>query len=184
MRIGREFLKPVKTPLIGFTGEAVESEGIITLPLTAGERPQQTTVMIDFLVFPTEHGVGRVQGDQGVARQCYVASLKGKTKSSETLAIESLEPEDKGQKSGEPVEDLVSIPLYEGNQEKIVKIGSLLDEDVNDLIAQLDYFRIQHVPQTENAKVDALSKLATSPYHELIKTVPVEILPNRSIEED
>ncbi|KAK6142550.1 hypothetical protein DH2020_022898 [Rehmannia glutinosa] len=126
--------------------------------------------------------------NQGVARQCYVASLKGKTKSSEALAIESLEPKDKGQKSGEPVEDLVSIPIYGGNQEKVVKIGSLQDEDylrkVKDLIAQLDYFRIQHVPRTENAKADALSKLATSPYHELIKTVPVEILPNRIIEED
>ncbi|KAK6146452.1 hypothetical protein DH2020_020321 [Rehmannia glutinosa] len=146
MSIGRELLKPVKTPLVGFTREVVEPEGIITLPLIAGDRPQQATVMIDFLVvrvpssynvilgrpglnkmraivstyhmlmqFPTKHGVGRVRGDQGVARQCYVTSLKGKTKSSETLAIESLEPEDKGQKSGELVEDLVSIPLYEGN---------------------------------------------------------------------
>ena len=43
-------LRPVKTPLYGFSGEQVEAEGMIALPVTMGEVPAQTIRMINFLV--------------------------------------------------------------------------------------------------------------------------------------
>ena len=43
-------LRPVKTPLYGFTGERVDVEGLITLPVTMDEVPRQVIRMIDFLV--------------------------------------------------------------------------------------------------------------------------------------
>ena len=43
-------LRPVKTPLYGFTGERVDAEGLITLPVTMDEVPHQVIKMIDFLV--------------------------------------------------------------------------------------------------------------------------------------
>ncbi|CAA0839390.1 Unknown protein, partial [Striga hermonthica] len=66
MKIGRERLRPVKTPLMGFTGETVEPEGIITLPLTAGDSPQQTTVMMDFLVVKVPSGYNVILGRPGL----------------------------------------------------------------------------------------------------------------------
>ncbi|KAK6145245.1 hypothetical protein DH2020_022065 [Rehmannia glutinosa] len=74
MRIGRELLKLVKTPLVGFTGEAVEPEGIITLPLTAGERPQQTTVMIDFLVVWVPSSYNVILGRPGLNKMRAIVS--------------------------------------------------------------------------------------------------------------
>ena len=48
--MGREVLQPVRTLLYGFSGDLVEMEGMITLPVTMGEAPYQVTRMISFLV--------------------------------------------------------------------------------------------------------------------------------------
>ncbi|KAK3033640.1 hypothetical protein RJ639_033765 [Escallonia herrerae] len=76
--------------------------------------------------FPTEHGIGEVKGDQTTARQCYVTSCRLKNK--EALIIEDLREDTKMQR-GEPVEDLVSIEVYPGEENKTVRIGSNLKED-------------------------------------------------------
>ncbi|XP_059639467.1 uncharacterized protein LOC132281816 [Cornus florida] len=107
LKIGREKLRPMKSPLVGFSGDKVYPLGAVTLPVTAGANPKQVTVMVDFVVvdcpssynfilgritlnamksitstyhllmrFPTEYGMGELRGDQTIARECYVASLK------------------------------------------------------------------------------------------------------------
>ena len=43
-------LRPVIAPLIGFTDDSVRVEGEITLHVTAGSLPCQSTVMMNFLV--------------------------------------------------------------------------------------------------------------------------------------
>ena len=94
MRLGRDQLRPVCSPLIEFGGMTVQPVGTITLPVVVGSYPQQITREVNFLVvdctpsynaiigrptlnswkavtstyhllvkFPTEHGVGQVQGD-------------------------------------------------------------------------------------------------------------------------
>lgn len=45
------------------------------------------------LHFLTEEGVREVMGDQVVARECYVALLKGDLNPKETMSIDSLEVE-------------------------------------------------------------------------------------------
>ncbi|KAK3009312.1 hypothetical protein RJ639_013748 [Escallonia herrerae] len=75
--------------------------------------------------FPTEHGIGEVKGDQTTARQCYVTSCRSKNK--EALIIEDLREDTKMQR-GEPIEDLVSIEVYPGEENKMVRIGSNLKE--------------------------------------------------------
>ncbi|XP_058106553.1 uncharacterized protein LOC131249814 [Magnolia sinica] len=59
MGIPRSRLKPVKTALHGFAGERVISEGVISLPVTAGEGQHQATLMVDFLVVnvPSMHNI-------------------------------------------------------------------------------------------------------------------------------
>lgn len=46
--------------------------------------------------FLTEEGVKKVKGDQMVARECYVASMKGK-ESKEALIIDNMEDRDDSQ---------------------------------------------------------------------------------------
>ncbi|KAK3002375.1 hypothetical protein RJ639_022536 [Escallonia herrerae] len=77
--------------------------------------------------FPTENGVGEVKGDQVVARQCYMASCRNRA--NETLMIEDLRDETKVER-GKPAEDLFDIKLYPGNQEKIVRVGTGLSDDL------------------------------------------------------
>ncbi|KAK3024354.1 hypothetical protein RJ639_043680 [Escallonia herrerae] len=77
--------------------------------------------------FPTENGVGEVKGDQAVARQCYMASCRNRA--NETLMIEDLRDETKVER-GKPAEDVFDIQLYPGNQEKTVRVGTVLSDDL------------------------------------------------------
>ena len=106
MRLGRDRLRPVNSPLVGFGGMKVQPVGTIILPVVVGAYPQQITKDVNFLMvdcsfsynaiierptlnswkavtstyhlsvkFPTDYGVGQVQGDQPIARECYLAML-------------------------------------------------------------------------------------------------------------
>ena len=106
MRLGRDQLRPVNSPLVGFGGMKVQPVGIITLPVVVGVYPQQIAKEVNFLIvdcssfynaiigrptlnnwksvtftfhlsvkFPTNYGIGQVQGDQLAARECYLAML-------------------------------------------------------------------------------------------------------------
>ncbi|XP_024027821.1 uncharacterized protein LOC112093493 [Morus notabilis] len=50
MGIRKEQLEKTSRPLYGFTGDSVIPQGTIRLPITAGEKPQQTTTMANFVV--------------------------------------------------------------------------------------------------------------------------------------
>ncbi|KAK3009096.1 hypothetical protein RJ639_015071 [Escallonia herrerae] len=67
--------------------------------------------------FPTEHGIGEVKGDQTTACQCYVTSCRSKNK--EAIIIEDLRKDTKMQR-GEPIENLVSIEVYPGEEDKTI----------------------------------------------------------------
>ncbi|XP_010245144.1 PREDICTED: uncharacterized protein LOC104588768 [Nelumbo nucifera] len=69
-----------------------------------------------------EHSIGVIRRDQQVARQCYVAALKGKNK--ETLSLESLDLREELASRGQLAEDLVSVPLDEANPKKTIRVGS------------------------------------------------------------
>ncbi|KAK3040937.1 hypothetical protein RJ639_028811 [Escallonia herrerae] len=158
MNIPSDRLRKIDTPLYGFSNHPVVCEGIIALPVTVGAPPDQAKLMLDFVVvrvpsaynailgrtalnqlravvstyhmkmkFPTENGVGEVKGDQVVARQCYMASCRNRA--NETLMIEDLKDETKVER-GKPVEDLLDIELYPGNQEKTVRVGTGLSDDL------------------------------------------------------
>ncbi|KAK2997506.1 hypothetical protein RJ639_026438 [Escallonia herrerae] len=157
MNIPTDRLRKMDTPLYGFSNHPVAAEGIIALPVVIGTPLAQANFMLDFVVvkvpsaynailgrpslnrlqavvstyhlkmkFPTKHGIGEVKGDQTTARQCYVTSCRSKNK--EALSIEDLREDTKMQRR-EPVEDLVSIEVYPGEENKTVRIGSNLKED-------------------------------------------------------
>lgn len=50
MGIPKEQLKRTSQPLYGFTGDSIIPQGTIRLPITVGEKPRQTTMMVNFMV--------------------------------------------------------------------------------------------------------------------------------------
>ena len=71
--------------------------------------------------FPTDHGVGKGQGDQLTAREGYLAMLAV----DEHMQIMSIEER---RVATEPTEVLEDILLEEGNPEKFTRIGTSMKE--------------------------------------------------------
>ncbi|XP_077222190.1 uncharacterized protein LOC143856034 [Tasmannia lanceolata] len=89
--------------------------------------------------FITPKGVGEVKRDQPQSRECYATALKGKN------ALEAL-PNKLLDLRGEthitfnkPSEDLISLLLYNDNEEKLVIIGSSLSDSIREELIQ--FFR-------------------------------------------
>ncbi|GAV72475.1 hypothetical protein CFOL_v3_15963, partial [Cephalotus follicularis] len=62
LRIPADQLKPVKTPLVGFTGETIHPLGSINLSVVAGMAPRQTQVEMTFLVVDTPNPYNAIIG--------------------------------------------------------------------------------------------------------------------------
>ena len=78
--------------------------------------------------FPIDYGIGQVQGNQLVARECYLAML-AMDEHVQTMNIEERRVVAK------PIEVLEHIPLEEGNPEKFTRIrASMEDKTKQDLI--------------------------------------------------
>ena len=69
--------------------------------------------------FPTEHGVGQVQGDQLAARECYLVML-AMDEQVQTMSIEERRI------VAEPTEVLENITLDESDIEKHTRVGAEL----------------------------------------------------------
>ncbi|GAV75426.1 hypothetical protein CFOL_v3_18905, partial [Cephalotus follicularis] len=66
LRIPADQLKPVKTPLVGFTGETIHPLGSINLSVVAGTAPRQTQVEMTFLVVDTPSPYNAIIGLPGL----------------------------------------------------------------------------------------------------------------------
>ncbi|GAV61146.1 hypothetical protein CFOL_v3_04674, partial [Cephalotus follicularis] len=66
LRIPADQLKPVKTPLVGFTGETIHPLGSINLSVVAGMAPRQAQVEMTFLVVDTPSPYNAIIGQPGL----------------------------------------------------------------------------------------------------------------------
>ena len=160
MRIDKNQLRPIETPLIGFAGTNVYPLRIISLQIIAGNYPKQATRRVEFLVvdcpsaynviigrptlnrlraitstyhllvcFPTENGIGKMKGDQAMARECYLTSVST-NQVHQTLIVEER------RNFAEPIEKLEEITLIEGDEKKKTRIGTTMPEEVRGSIVQ------------------------------------------------
>ncbi|XP_071933931.1 uncharacterized protein [Coffea arabica] len=50
LKLARECMTPVRTPLVGFGGHIVHPEGMVTLTVTIGRHPRSRTIPVNFAV--------------------------------------------------------------------------------------------------------------------------------------
>ena len=79
--------------------------------------------------FPTEYGIGQVQGNQLAARECYLAMMAF-DEQVQTMSIEER------RFVTEPTEVLEDVPLEEGNPEKFTRIGTSMEEKTKQDLVQ------------------------------------------------
>ena len=84
-----------------------------------------------FIKFPIHNGVGVVRGDQRVAKECYLASIKQKAVKS--VHMDELDMRDELDTRTTPLEELEPVQL-DDRPEHLAYIGSKLVEDVKDLL--------------------------------------------------
>ena len=92
--------------------------------------------------FPTEHGVGQVQGDQLAARECYLAML-AMDEQIQTMNIEEKRT------VAEPTEALENIVLDERNLKRYTRVGADLEGKNKKVLVQflkknIDVFAWSH----------------------------------------
>uniref|UniRef100_A0A2N9HZD1 RNA-directed DNA polymerase n=1 Tax=Fagus sylvatica TaxID=28930 RepID=A0A2N9HZD1_FAGSY len=193
MKLDKDKLRPMDTPLVGFTGDKVCLVNIITLPITVRTYSKTVSKTVDFLVvncpsaynaiigrltlnllravtstyhllvkFPTEHGIGKVRGDQIAARECYLASL-GSEGQIQMMMIEEWKTLVK------PSEELDTIGLEEGQPEKTTRIGASLPPQIKESLIQFlrrnkDFFTWSHenMPRYNHIMVDENDQEKTS----------------------
>ena len=83
--------------------------------------------------FPTIHGVETVRGDQRVARECYIASMK--QKAVDNVNANELDMRDEVLTRPEPSEELEPVSL-DDDPEHLAYIGSKLPKDLKGLLTQ------------------------------------------------
>ena len=81
--------------------------------------------------FPTENRVGKARGDQRIARECYLASMK--QKAVDSVHVDELDMRDELDTRLTPSEELEPVQL-DDQPINLTYIGSKLAEDVKDLL--------------------------------------------------
>ena len=83
--------------------------------------------------FPTIHGVGMVRGDQRVARECYIASMK--QRAVDNVNVDEIDMRDEVLTRPEPSEELEPVQL-DDDPEHLAYIGTKLAGDLKSLLTQ------------------------------------------------
>ncbi|XP_075654839.1 uncharacterized protein LOC142625009 [Castanea sativa] len=142
LRFDPKKLKPFNSPLVSFSGDKIYPKRIVSLSVTAGTYPAQ---------FPTPYGIGKICGDQLLAKECYQAVLA--SKENHAWVVEE-EP-------GKPTQELEEVCLVEGDATKVTKVGARLDSNLKDKIMEfrkqnLDIFAWTHedMPGIDNKVIE------------------------------
>uniref|UniRef100_A0A2N9GG66 RNase H type-1 domain-containing protein n=1 Tax=Fagus sylvatica TaxID=28930 RepID=A0A2N9GG66_FAGSY len=133
MRIGKDQLRPIETPLVGFTGTSVYPPGVIFLQIIAGTYPRQATKRVEFLVAdcPSAYNV--------IIKCPTLNRLRAVTLTYHLLVrfpIENEVGEMKGDQAMARECYLTSVTQIEGDEKKTTRIGTTVPEKIRDSIVQ------------------------------------------------
>ena len=173
MRIGRDQLRPVNSPLVGFGGMKVQPVGTISLPVVVGTYLQQITKNVNFLVVDCSSSynaiIGRLTLNSWKAiTSTYHLSIKfpmehgvGQVQGDQLAArecylamlamdeqVQTMNIEEK-RIVAEPTEALENIPLDESNLERYTRVGADLEKKTKKDLVQflkknIDVFAWSH----------------------------------------
>ncbi|KAK3033998.1 hypothetical protein RJ639_033283 [Escallonia herrerae] len=198
MKISRERIRLVSSPLYGFMGASEPVEGVIPLTVVARSYPLQATQSIDFLVVKIKSAYNGILGRAGLNKLQAIASTfhlcmkfptpngigvaKGdqaivarkcymaSCKAEEALAIKD-QCDEHTFRRAEPVEELVSITLGVDKSLQL-KIGSTLEPDLRD---QLNIKNFEWTAECQTS-FEALKEYLTPPPRLLSKPLAGEEL--------
>uniref|UniRef100_A0A2N9F1B5 Uncharacterized protein n=1 Tax=Fagus sylvatica TaxID=28930 RepID=A0A2N9F1B5_FAGSY len=111
MKIDKDKLQPIETPLVGFAGTSIYPLGMVTLQIVAGTHPKQAMKKRE------------MKGDQAMARECYLTTVNAE-QVHQTLIMEER------QNVAEPTEELEEIVLIEGDEKKTTRIGTSMAKEI------------------------------------------------------
>uniref|UniRef100_A0A2N9GU89 RNase H type-1 domain-containing protein n=1 Tax=Fagus sylvatica TaxID=28930 RepID=A0A2N9GU89_FAGSY len=120
MKIDKDQLQPIETPLVGFAGTSIYPLGMVTLPNHSRYSSEASYKKVRF---PTENGIGEMKGDQAMARECYLTTVNAE-QVHQTLIVEER------QNIAEPTEELEEIVLIEGDEKKTTRIGTSMAKEI------------------------------------------------------
>ncbi|VFQ66040.1 unnamed protein product [Cuscuta campestris] len=157
LRLCRTQLEPLKTPLSGFTGDTVEAEGSIVLPVELGSGEKTVWKKMRFIVVDIKCVHNAILGRPGINRVGVVISMphlcmkfhtlggvgkvKGDQRNARKCYARSVKKMTKGVnvisqeitkgETGEKLEpETVEIELHPGDSSRMVRIGANLPEDL------------------------------------------------------
>ncbi|VFQ93487.1 unnamed protein product [Cuscuta campestris] len=159
LRLCRTQLEPLKTPLSGFTGDTVEAEGSIVLPVKLGSGEKTVWKKMRFIVVDIKcvhnailgrPGINRVEAVISMPHLCMkfhtpggVGEVKGDQRNARECYARAVKKMTKGvnvisqeitkgetREKLEPEAETVEIELHPGDSSRMVRIGANLPEDL------------------------------------------------------
>ncbi|VFQ78636.1 unnamed protein product [Cuscuta campestris] len=166
LRLCRTQLEPLKTPLSGFTGDTVEAEGSIVLPVELGSGEKTVWKKMRFIVVDIKCVHNAILGRPGINKVGAVISMphlcmkfhtpggvgevKGDQRNARECYARAVKKMIKGvnvisqeitkgetQEKLEPEAETVEIELHPGDSSRMVRIGANLPEDLKAQITRV-----------------------------------------------
>ncbi|VFR01296.1 unnamed protein product [Cuscuta campestris] len=166
LRLCRTQLEPLKTPLSGFTGDTVEAEGSIVLPVELGSGEKTVWKKMRFIVVDIKcvhnailgrPGINKVGAVISMSHLCMkfhtpggVGGVKGDQRNARECYARAVKKMTKGvnvisqeiakgetREKLEPEAETVEIELHPGDSSRMVRIGANLPEDLKAKITRV-----------------------------------------------
>ncbi|VFQ90223.1 unnamed protein product [Cuscuta campestris] len=141
--LSRGDLKPICTPLSGFTRDTIEAEGTITVKAGVGDGTHRLWLDMEFM-FVTPTGVGVARGNQSLSQSCYVRATKSQARFNENVStICAAIQKEEGRSRAEPAEEVEDVALDPAKPEQKVKVGKTLTPGLKErLVSILQSFKL------------------------------------------